>query len=184
MPEKQTDVASRRDQQLSKEEQLARRQSFTASPFRVLERFADEVDRMFGDFGFGLARPLGRAGLSDAITWAPQIEVSQQNNELIIRADLPGTNRDDVKVEVTEDAVTIQGERRREHEEERGGVYRSERSYGNFYRVIPLPDGAIPDQAKATFKDGVLDIRMPAPPEQVTRGRRLEISESEGSARK
>ena len=84
---------------------------------------------------------------------------------------------DDVKVEVTEDAVTVQGERRREHEEERGGVYRSERSYGSFYRVIPLPDGAIPDQAKATFKDGVLEIRMPAPPDQVTRGRRLDIKE-------
>ena len=89
-----------------------------------------------------------------------------------------------MKVEVTEDAVTIQGERRREHEEERGGVYRSERSYGSFYRAIPLPEGAMTDQAKATFKDGVLEIRMPAPPEQVTRGRRLEISEGEGSAKK
>jgi HSP20 family protein len=172
MPEKQTDIASRKDQP------LARRQSFTASPFHVLERFADEVDRMFDDFGFGSSRPFGRAGLSDAMTWTPQIEVSQQNNELIIRADLPGTNKDDVKVEVTDDAVTIQGERRRQHEEERGGVYRSERSYGSFYRAIPLPDGAMTDQAKATFKDGVLEIRMPAPPEQVTRGRRLEITES------
>ena len=177
MPEKHTDVVSRRDQQ------LARRQAFAASPFRALERFADEVDRMFGDFGFGIGRPFGRApGFADTMTWAPQIEVSQQNNELVIRADLPGLNKDDVKVDVTDDAITLQGERKHEHEEERGGVYRSERSYGSFYRVIPLPEGAITDQAKATFKDGVLEIRLPAPPEQVTRGRRLEIGE--GSSKK
>jgi HSP20 family protein len=150
----------------------------------VLERFADEVDRMFGDFGFGFGRPFGRAAVSESEAWIPQLEVSQQNNELIIHADLPGLNKDDVKVDVTDDAVTIQGERRREREEERAGVYRSERSYGSFYRVIPLPEGAMTDQAKATFRHGVLEVRMPAPPEQVTRGRRLEISEGEGSPKK
>jgi HSP20 family protein len=56
-------------------------------------------------------------------------------------------------------------------------VYRSERSYGSFYREIPLPEGAITEQAKANFKNGVLEITMPAPPEQVRRGRRLEIAE-------
>jgi len=56
-------------------------------------------------------------------------------------------------------------------------VYRSERSYGGFSRTIRLPEGAMTDQARASFKDGVLEIRMPAPPEQVTRGRRLEIKE-------
>ena len=95
----------------------------------------------------------------------------------MVRADLPGLSRDDVKVDVTDDAITIQGERRREHEDERGGVYRSERSYGSFQRVIALPEGAITDQAKASFRDGVLEITMPAPSEQVTRGRRLEITE-------
>ena len=111
------------------------------------------------------------------MTWSPQIDVSQKNNELVVRADLPGLTKDDVKVDITDDAITIQGERRKEHEEERGGVYRVERSYGSFYRTIPLPDGAMTDQAKASFKDGVLEITMPAPPEQVTRGRRLEVTE-------
>jgi HSP20 family protein len=104
--------------------------------------------------------------------------VFQRNNELIIKADLPGLTKDDVKVEVTEDSVTLQGERRTEREEERQGVYRSERTYGNFHRVIPLPEGAITEQAKAIFRDGVLEISMPAPPEQVNRGRRLEITEA------
>jgi HSP20 family protein len=62
-------------------------------------------------------------------------------------------------------------------------VYRSERSYGSFRRVIPIPEGAMTDQAKANFKDGVLEITIPAPPEQVRRGRRLEISEGASAKR-
>jgi HSP20 family protein len=141
----------------------------------MLDRFADEMDRMFDDLGLGFGRAGSTTGL---MRWTPQIEVSQHNNELFVRADLPGLNKDDVKVDVTEDAITIQGERRHEHEEERQGVYRSERSYGHFYRVIPVPEGAKTDQAKASFKDGVLEITMPAPSEQVARGRRLEITEA------
>jgi HSP20 family protein len=150
----------------------------------MLERFADEMDRVFDDFGFrrgwlgprlgfGWPRPL----TSRTEGWLPDVEMLQRNNELVIRADLPGLSKDDVKVNVTEDAVTIEGERKREHEEEKGGVYRSERSYGSFSRVIALPEGAITDQAKASFKDGVLEITMPAPPEAVTGGRKLEITE-------
>jgi HSP20 family protein len=170
MAERQSEIAARKDQQMT------RRATPVASPFRMLERFADEVDRMFEEFGFG--RGSSRAGfMTDTMSWTPQIDISQRNNELVIRADLPGMNKDDVKVDVSDDAITIQGERRREHEEDRAGVYRSERSYGSFYRTIPLPEGAMTEQAKATFKDGVLEITMPAPPEQVTRGRRLEISE-------
>jgi HSP20 family protein len=104
--------------------------------------------------------------------------MSHEKDELVVRVDLPGMKKEDVCVDVTDNNITISGERQAEQETERGGVYRSERSYGSFCRTIPLPEGAITDQAKATFKDGVLEIRMPAPPEQVTRGRRLEISEA------
>jgi HSP20 family protein len=150
----------------------------------MLERFADEMDRVFDDFGFGRGWLGPRPGFgwprpltSRTEGWLPDVEMLQRNNELVIRADLPGLSKDDVKVNVTEDAVTIEGERKREHEEEKGGVYRSERSYGSFSRVIALPEGAITDQAKASFKDGVLEITMPAPPEAVTGGRKLEITE-------
>jgi HSP20 family protein len=151
----------------------------------VLERFVDEMDRVFSDFGVGRGwltprlrggrlRPFGRG---DWEAWAPEVEVLQRDNELVVRADLPGLSKDDIKVDVTEDSIVIQGERKREHEEEREGVYRSERSYGSFYRVIPIPEGGITDQAKASFTDGVLEITMPAPPEQASRGRRVEITE-------
>jgi HSP20 family protein len=156
-----------------------------ATPFRMLERFADEMDRIFDDFGFARLRSRRGFGLlSDEEMWTPELEVFHRNSELVIRADLPGLARDDVKVDISDNQVTIEGERQRQHEEEREGVYRSERSYGKFYRVIPLPEGVMADQAKATFRNGVLEITMPAPPEQARRGRRLEISEgSAGSNR-
>ena len=151
------------------------------TPFRMLERFADEMDRVFDDFGFGrlrLRQPgRGFGFLSGEEMWAPEVEIFDRSGELVIRADLPGLTKDDVKVDVTDNQVTIEGERHRQHEEEREGVYRSERSYGKFYRVIPLPEGVMADQAKATFRNGVLEIAMPSPPEQARRGRRLEISE-------
>ena len=177
MADKRTEITRRQDQQ-----NLSRRQSTWDFPFRMLDQFANEMDRMFDDFGLG--RGWRRAGLSESgLSWAPQVEVSQRHNELIVRADLPGMNKDDITVDVTEDAIAIHGERRREHDETSGGVYRSERSYGSFYREIPLPEGAMADQAKASFKDGVLEITMPAPPEQVTSGRRLEIAEGSAKAK-
>ena len=147
-----------------------------AGPFTALQRFADQMDRMFEDFGFGHrwgAFPAWRhSGLEN---WAPDVELFQRNNEVVIKADLPGLKRDEVSVEITDESVTIHGERKREHDEEREGFYRSERTYGSFYRVIPLPEGAMTDQAKAAFRDGVLEITMPAPPS--SKGRKLEITE-------
>jgi HSP20 family protein len=141
-----------------------------------MQRMADEMDRLFDDFGFGRRwlRPSWRE--TGAELWAPEVEVFQKNHELTIRADLPGLKREDVTVDITDNDVTIQGERKHEKEEEREGYYWSERGYGSFCRVIPLPEGAISEQAKANFKDGVLEITMPAPP--ASKGRRLEIAEA------
>ncbi len=183
MAENRTAIARRGERGLARREPVL-------EPFRIMDRFVDEMDRVFDDvFGRGwLAPRLGRGWLrspwrSEFEEWAPDVEVFHRNNELVVRADLPGLTKDDIKVDVTEDHITLEGERKREHEEEKGGRYRSERSYGSFYREIPLPEGTITDQAKANFKDGVLEITMPAPPEQVRRGRRLEIAE-EASTKK
>ena len=161
------------------EGRLARRQPYgwEGSPFSALQRFADEMDRVFENFttrGWNRPSLWGQSGTSSDL-WAPEVEVFQRNNELTIRADLPGLKKDEVTVEVADNAVHLHGERRREHEDEREGYYRTERSYGSFSRTIPLPEGAITEQAKATFRDGVLEITMPAPP--ASKGRRLEISE-------
>lgn len=180
MAEKATEMAPRERQAMSRREP-----QWATSPFRTLERFADEMDSMFENFGLGRSwlgprfggRWLTTPSRGRMDLWAPEIEVTQQDNELVVRADLPGMKKDDVCVDVTDTDISISGDRRQEEETERGGIYRSERSYGSFFRTIPLPEGAMADQAKATFKDGVLEIRMPAPP-QATRGRRLEIKEA------
>jgi HSP20 family protein len=155
---------------------LSRLGGWSGSPFRTLQRMADEMDRMFDDFGLGRRWAPGGREIG-AQAWAPDVEVFQKNNDLTIKADLPGLKKDEVTVEVTDQAVTIHGERKRDFEEEHEGLYRSERSYGSFWRVIPLPEGAISEQAKATFRDGVLEITMPAPPASTSKGRRLEITE-------
>jgi HSP20 family protein len=140
-------------------------------PFGMMRRLAEEMDRIFDEFRssfprFEFPRPLAE--------WAPAVEVSERGGNLVVRAELPGLSRNDVKVEVREDVLAIQGERRHEREERKKGVFRSERSYGSFYREIPLPEGIDPAAAKATFKNGVLEVTMPAPP-RPAKGRRVPI---------
>jgi HSP20 family protein len=107
--------------------------------------------------------------------WSPQIEIFERGSQFIVRADLPGLTKDDMKVEITDEALTIQGERKQEHEEDREGWHRSECSYGSFYRSIPLPEGIKAEEAKANFRDGVLEISIPAP-QREGRRRQIDIS--------
>lgn len=154
----------------------------TVSPFSLMRRFSDEMDRLFGDFGFGRAlasgfgREFDRLAELEGSMWSPQVEAFEREGKLIVRADLPGLTKDDIKVDVTNDAIKIRGERRQEKEESEEGYYRSERSYGSFYREIPLPSGVNGDEANATFLNGVLEITLPAPARQ-SASRRIEIGE-------
>jgi HSP20 family protein len=141
---------------------LSPQEGFRASPFSVMRRMAEEMDRMFQESG------LEREG-SSGTGWSPAIEVSQREGKYNIHAELPGLDPKDVKVEVENDALVIQGERRSEQEENKGGVQRSERQYGLFYRSIPLPEGAKVDQAKAQFHNGVLEVTIPVPEQQSNR---------------
>ena len=156
----------------------------SASPFAFMRRFSEEMDRLFDDFGFGGLPSFSRDFLPSTFNqvreslWSPQIETFEREGQLVIRADLPGLTKDDVNVEINDDAITISGERQNENEEKREGYYRSERSYGSFFRTIPLPQGVNADDANATFNNGVLEITMKAPQLQ-SRGRRLEISEGD-----
>jgi HSP20 family protein len=92
--------------------------------------------------------------------------------------ELPGLSKEDVKVELTPDGLLIQGERKEEHEEQQEGVLRSERRYGRFSRIIPLPDGADAEQAKAQFTNGVLEVTVPVPEEKARR-REIPIEDSD-----
>ncbi|MGZ4831946.1 MAG: Hsp20/alpha crystallin family protein [Terriglobales bacterium] len=95
------------------------------------------------------------------IIWVPPIEVEQRDGNFVVSAELPGIPDEDIQVEVTDDALIIRGERQIEHEENERGIRRTERRYGQFYRAIPLPDGADPDKAKAELQNGVLRVTVP-----------------------
>ncbi len=131
------------------------RDLFSFDPFAMMRRLSEEMDRAFGS-SFGLSRGMGESGI-----WAPPIEVREHDNNIEIQAELPGLNKEDVKVECNEEGIVIEGERRREEEKKEGGYFRTERSYGHFYRMIPLPDGADADKARAEFKNGVLQVTVP-----------------------
>jgi HSP20 family protein len=152
------------------------------NPSSLVRRFIDEVDRLADDFG------IGRGLLSSFErelpgAWAPQIEVFERDGQLIVHADLPGLKKGDVKVELADNAITIEGERRKEREERQEGFYRSERSYGRFFRRVPLPEGVDTEDARASFRDGVLEVTMPAPRAEAKTARKLEIADGEPKAR-
>jgi HSP20 family protein len=144
------------------------------NPFSLMRRLSDEMDRAFAT-SFGLPT-WGRtdAGEEEAV-WMPPVEVRERDNNLQVIAELPGINREDVKVEVTNDGLAIQGQRKKETEEKRQGYYRSERSYGHFYRLVPLPEGIDPDKAKAQFKDGVLTVELPLPESMLRKRKEIPI---------
>jgi HSP20 family protein len=153
-----------------------------SSPFSFMRRFSEEMDRLFEDFGFGRGwmspsmgemSPSGFRELGHA-AWTPQVEVFRRGDELVIRCDLPGMRKEDVRVDVQQDQLVLQGERTWQNENDREGVLRSERHYGSFYRVVPLPEGVRAEDARASYKDGVLEISLPAPEER-PRGHRVQI---------
>ena len=156
---------------------------YGSGPFSTMRRISDEMDRLFDSFGFGRSffpPEFGQGGqaryadLGATALWAPHVDVVERDGKLLISADLPGVKKEDVKVEINPDSVTLQGQRHQEKSSSDRGFYQSERSYGSFYRTIPLPEGVNTEKASATFRDGVLQIEVPAPSQQ-SRGRTLEI---------
>jgi len=161
-------------------------EAYGTGPFSLMRRISDEMDRFFESFGLGGRSgffPTGQggdwgegrqSGANLPSMWSPHIEVFERNGKLVIQADLPGIKRDDVNVRLEQDALIIQGQRQQQQTTNERGYYRSERSYGSFYRTIPLPEGIDTETATASFRDGVLEIELDAPREQ-QRGRTLEI---------
>lgn len=153
------------------------------NPFGMMRRFSKDMERLFDDFeGFRVPGFFNREFFPfrtefKDFDWMPQIEVLQTNGDLMVKAELPGLTRDDVKVELTDEALTISGERKEEKEEKREGFYRSERNYGRFYRQIPLPEGVKTDKANATFRNGVLEVTVPVTKSE-SKARKLEIKEA------
>jgi HSP20 family protein len=154
------------------------------SPFDMLRRLDEDVDRLFQQiWGGGRSLMRGRGAAADVpAMWIPQVEIHQEGGKLHVCADLPGLRKEDVTLSLEGDQLILQGERQssREEGQQGSGLYHSERSYGSFYRSIPLPEGVDPQSAQASFKDGVLDVAFEAPRLAQQQARKIEIRD-EGS---
>jgi len=161
----------------------------TGSAYTYMRRFAEEMDRLFENFGlqsgFRMPSLLSRghellrreAGFAPGV-WSPRIDVVEREGQFMVRADLPGLTREDIKVDVVDDVLTLQGERKHCKKEEREGYCYNECDYGSFYRSIPLPAGADSSKTTAQFQNGVLEIVMPMTPQEGKKGRRIDIRDA------
>ena len=123
--------------------------------FGDLTRMQDDMNRFFDDF-FG-EHPRDMAGGA----WLPAVDVSETENEFVVRAELPGMSHEDIDINVQDNILTLKGEKKQEKKEEGESFHRLERSYGSFTRSFTLPSGVKAEDIKAAFKDGVLEVSMP-----------------------
>ena len=146
------------------------------NPFEALHR---EMNDLFADFfrefespfrGLAPALPQGFASAT-----GPSVDVSETDDEVQVTADLPGLTEKDVEVSLDNDALTIRGEKKQEHEEKKRNYHLVERSYGRFERSIPLPAGVDLNRVKARFKNGVLHVTAPKTPEAKAHSRAIEV---------
>jgi len=149
----------------------------TREPGGGMLSLRDEMDRLFDDFFTGFGGPLWPATRATAVReFMPSVDVGETDGQVKVSAELPGMTEKDVHVELDEDLVTISGEKKEEEEEEKGGRYWRESSYGSFRRDIPLPTGVDTDNAKASFKNGKLDVTIPKSEESKQKRKTVDVS--------
>jgi HSP20 family protein len=164
------------------------------SPWELMGRMSEELTQLFDSIGgAGTAAARGQTGLTTAargrgtgtdvataapVLLIPQIEVLQRPGALVVRADLPGLNADEIDVSVENGMLVISGERTQQQRDEEDGFVRTEVLYGTFYRAIPLPDGADEDNIQAAFRNGVLEVTVPVAEREANR--RVQVRDAEG----
>ncbi len=135
---------------------------------RDLDTMQKRMNRLFNDFFSG------REGDGDDLilgSWNPAVDVVEHDDSYVIEAELPGMNKNDIKISVTNDVLTIQGEKKVEKEDKKKNFHRTERSYGSFSRTFSLPGNVKADKVEAEFNNGVLTVKVPkseeAKPKQI-----------------
>ncbi|MBI3621423.1 MAG: Hsp20/alpha crystallin family protein [Nitrospirae bacterium] len=141
-------------------------------PFRELRTIHDEMDRFFASLWPRTAEY--EAGVGPA-AWVPALDVHEEKDGYVIKAELPGVKREDVSLSLEDDVLTIKGERRDEKEEKREGFLRRERVYGTFQRALQLPQSVKGDAVNAEFKDGILKITLPKADTAKTREIKIDV---------
>ncbi len=147
-------------------------------PFTSLQR---EMNRLFDDF-FGDWRLSPREAGSDyslapySSRFSPCVDIGESDKEYRIECELPGMDEKDVDISLNQNVLTVQGEKKHETEEEKGNVYRTERSYGQFHRDFPLPDDVDEENIEAKFKNGILTITLPKTKKALKNAKHIEIT--------
>ncbi|MGB9694367.1 MAG: Hsp20/alpha crystallin family protein [Caldisericaceae bacterium] len=137
-------------------------------PFDEVRRLEEELDEIFAKFwgGTRAGRALpGRSSLKElspsVLLMRPDADIVEHDNDVVVKINLPGVDKKDVKIKVTEDTVSVSGEMKKEKKENTESYVLEERYYGSFSRVLPLPAKVEPDKAQAKFENGVLEITVP-----------------------
>jgi len=142
------------------------------NPLAVIQR---DMNQLFDNFFRGMgAGPLSATG-EGLSRFVPSLDVRENDKELTIKAELPGMDEKDVEILLTENSLTLKGEKKEEKEDKGKNYYHMERSYGSFQRVIPLPDGLDANKAEARFKKGVLSITLPKLEAAKTKAKKISI---------
>jgi HSP20 family protein len=136
-----------------------------------LRHFADEMDRWLDDFfgGRRLPIPWREAALR------PWVDVYETDTEVVVKMEVPGVSKEDLGITLGEEELTVKGEAHKDEEVNETGYYRRERRYGAFARTVALPAAVIADKAKATFKDGVLHVRIPKAEQPEEKKKKVDI---------
>ncbi len=149
----------------STEVEVVKGSDLKKSPSRALRPF-EEMERMFDDFfGRGWMRPVRFGGMPELSTAfegrLPKLDVVDRDDEVLVRAEVPGVNKEDLEVSINGDLFTIKGKTRHETKEEKGDYYRCEVSQGSFSRSVTLPASVDDSKASAQLKDGMLEVTLP-----------------------
>jgi HSP20 family protein len=128
------------------------------TPYRDLMAVRDEMNRVLNE-AFGRGSTDESAWFSGA--WSPPVDIYETDDALVMKAELPGFSKDDIHIEMKENTLVIRGERRREDEVKEGSYHRTERVYGAFQRSFLLPTTVDQEKVRASYKDGVLELRLP-----------------------
>jgi HSP20 family protein len=135
------------------------------------EPFSSEFNRLFNTL-FDESR---------SQRWVPAMDLVEADDHFVLKADLPGLGEDDVAIEIRDNALTISGERKAEHQQRERGWYRVERATGRFSRSLTLPEGVDPDSVAAEFDKGVLEVRIPKPEQRKPRRIQINSGHSNGN---
>ena len=142
------------------------------SPFGELLGIQDEINRLFDTML--PQRSSERMGLFEG-EWAPAVDVLEDDDRVIVKAELPGTTEKDIEVSILGDTLTIKGEKKKEAQKEDRKYHRLERTYGAFHRSVSLPTSVASDKVKASFNNGTLEIDLPKKEEVKPRQIKIEV---------